>query len=293
MATGELHALFPEMRWKNTVNHIIYDSQQVVDMIYCGYDTILLDRSLNRNLTELKHIKRAVDKFNKERPIGRKKVKTSLLIKESCLYSCPFKKEHDEMGTDLGGDYFRTLSQHSCDNWRKGQDFHNLPRSGVDLIIQGKESFEKIAKLVDIFKFSGRLGQIPLTEEQSKVSSYLWNYLLVVSDPKVSKFNGDLDMKGEDAVFSYTLKNIVDCDAVPIHSWDITWSTGMSHLPEMTRDIYNARAEKLDNFWLTKEGNKLEKVLFVCKSQCWDCHKCEDAFGQPHVDSALILKAKK
>ncbi len=50
MRDGNLQRRFPEMRWKNTVNHIISDAQKVVDMIHCGYDTIQLDRSLNRNI---------------------------------------------------------------------------------------------------------------------------------------------------------------------------------------------------------------------------------------------------
>ena len=44
MRTGELQARCPDMRWKNTVNQIVADAQQLIDFAYLGYNTILLDR---------------------------------------------------------------------------------------------------------------------------------------------------------------------------------------------------------------------------------------------------------
>ena len=61
LRTGELQARCPDMRWKSTVNQIVSDAQQFIDYAYLGYNTINLDRSLNRNLRELKRIKRAQD----------------------------------------------------------------------------------------------------------------------------------------------------------------------------------------------------------------------------------------
>ena len=75
MRTGELQARCPDMRWKSTVNQICADAQQFIDFAYLGYNTILLDRSLNRNIKELRRIKRAQDYLNSLNP--KKKVLTS------------------------------------------------------------------------------------------------------------------------------------------------------------------------------------------------------------------------
>jgi collagenase-like PrtC family protease len=63
--SGILHDKFPDMRWKNTVNHRVANAQQVLDYIFLGYDTIVLDRSLCRNLNELKKIRKAVEPLAK------------------------------------------------------------------------------------------------------------------------------------------------------------------------------------------------------------------------------------
>ena len=83
MRTKKLQHRCPKMKWKNTVNHIISDGQQVADTIGIGYDTILLDRSLNRNIKELRRINKFIQRRN-GRPI-----RTSLLVSEGCLYRCP------------------------------------------------------------------------------------------------------------------------------------------------------------------------------------------------------------
>ena len=152
---GELHEIFPEMRWKNTVNNRVSDAQQVLDFVYCGYDTITLDRNICRNLDELKKIRKAVDYYNKTHKPA-KKVLLSLLTVEGCLYNCPFKREHDSMGEHIGGKYFKSTSQLTCNNWRYTFPYSRLPRNGIDLIVAEKEAFDEIAKLTDIFKFSGR-----------------------------------------------------------------------------------------------------------------------------------------
>ena len=72
MRTGELQTRCPDMRWKSTVNQIVADAQQLIDYAYLGYNTILLDRSLNRNIKELRRIKAAQDYLNSKNP--RKKL---------------------------------------------------------------------------------------------------------------------------------------------------------------------------------------------------------------------------
>lgn len=95
MKAGFLQDRFPEMKWKNTVNQQVSTAQQVLDYLYLGYNIIQLDRSLNRNMDELKRIKRVVENYKKKNP--ERHVTTSLLVYEDCLPSCPFKREHDDV----------------------------------------------------------------------------------------------------------------------------------------------------------------------------------------------------
>jgi hypothetical protein len=95
MRLGILQKCFPEMKWKNTVNHQVSSAQQVLDYIYLGYDIIQLDRSLNRNMDELKRIKEVVENYKSRN--SNNNVKTSMLVWENCLPSCPFKREHDDL----------------------------------------------------------------------------------------------------------------------------------------------------------------------------------------------------
>jgi hypothetical protein len=81
MRMGVLQERCPDMRWKSTVNQIVSDAQQFIDYAYLGYNTINLDRSLNRNVKELKRIKRAQDYLNSKNP--KKKVLTVLLVAEA------------------------------------------------------------------------------------------------------------------------------------------------------------------------------------------------------------------
>ena len=54
MKTGALQEAFPDMDWKNTVNHGISSTQEMIDFATLGYTTVQLDRDFNRNLNELK-----------------------------------------------------------------------------------------------------------------------------------------------------------------------------------------------------------------------------------------------
>ena len=155
MRTGWLQERCPDMRWKSTVNQICADAQQFIDMAYLGYNTINLDRSLNRNLKELKRIKRAQDYLNSKNP--KKKLLTVLLVAEACIYHCPFKKEHDSVGEIISTDYFKGPADLSCNGWRALPGFADTPRSGVNIVASDNTTLEEFSNLVDVFKFSGRL----------------------------------------------------------------------------------------------------------------------------------------
>lgn len=151
--TGILQKEFPLMKFKNTVNHKVSNTQDFINFANLGYDYIQLDRSLVRNLDELKKIKKANQKYGK---------KLYLLASEYCMYNCPFKQEHDNINQEIlsAHAYFVGESKRShisCDNWRFGK-VASLPRSGVDLIPKDKSALDEYLSLVDVLKFSGRLA---------------------------------------------------------------------------------------------------------------------------------------
>ena len=61
MRSGLLQQCFPEMTWKNTVNQLVDNAQKVIDHLAIGYNFIQLDRSLNRNMAELRNVRKCVD----------------------------------------------------------------------------------------------------------------------------------------------------------------------------------------------------------------------------------------
>jgi hypothetical protein len=278
-----LHDKFPEMRWKNTVNHRVADAQQVMNYIFCGYDTILLDRSINRNLKELKKIRKAVDYYNKKHKPA-KKIITSLLVKEGCLYSCPFKKEHDSMGEYIGGLYFDKLSKLTCDNWRFTESYGCLPRNAIDLVVAGKETFNEFAELNDIFKLSGRFSQFNFSPGDVGRKKSCWLF----ETQNKSRF--DYSQGGaRETIYSNSLSDVIDDNIMPLQSWVLGWVD-----PDLVGDDYKNKLEILEempDFWKTDKGKRLEKILKNCRSQCWECHECEKAFETPQFDSALEIRA--
>lgn len=277
--SGELHEIFPEMRWKNTVNNRVADAQQVLDYAFCGYDTILLDRSLCRNLNELKKIKKAVDYYNKKYKPA-KKVLTSLLVVEGCLYSCPFKREHDSMGEYIGGQYFKSTSKLTCNNWRYTFPYSRLPRNGIDLIVSDKDTFAEIAKLTDIFKFSGRYTSFKFQPGDVGDRKACWNF----STTLIDKFNNTLN----EVVYSDNITDAINDNILPLHSWRFTYGD-----PNAEGNYYKNKLSMLNsmpNFWRTVNGKRLVKILENCRSQCWECHECEKIINTPHFDSALQLR---
>ena len=117
MGSGHLQQNFPEMQWKNTVNHIVSNVQQLIDLISIGYTMIQLDRSLNRHMSELRRCSKEA---------RNRGIKTILLASEGCMPHCPFKQEHDVVqpwiGSTMGKSYFDTLGNISCNNWRYKKD---------------------------------------------------------------------------------------------------------------------------------------------------------------------------
>lgn len=276
MRLGWLQNRCPEMRWKSTVNQIVADAQQLIDYAYLGYNTILLDRSLNRNLKELKRIRRAQEYLNSKNP--KKKLLTSLLVAEACIYHCPFKKEHDSVGEVISTDYFSGPANLSCNAWRSVPEFAQSPRSGINLVASSSKMFKQFAELTDIFKYSGRLTHPAHTAAEANNMKAAWYY----APP--NKFKQAVTFAG-DTVFCDDFNEIVDNDLGPIHDWIPGWID-----MRYTKNDWRNNYKPYTGVWSTEQGQKLEKLLTNCRSQCWDCHECERTFGFQDIDSALQLR---
>lgn len=273
---GWLQQRCPDMRWKSTVNQIVADAQQFIDYAYLGYNSINLDRSLNRNLRELKRIKRAQDHLNAMNP--QKPVKTILLVAEACIYNCPFKKEHDSVGEVIGTDYFRGPADLSCNGWRQHQQFAELPRSGVNIVAAQSETYTDFGNLVDVFKYSGRLTSAMFKAEDVQHMKAVWYY----NDD--SKFKQSISVAGQ-TIYANDFQEIVDNNLGPIHNWIPGWID-----TRYTKDDWRTTWRGYNGIWSTDGGKRLEKILRTCRNQCWDCHECERTFGFQDVDSALQLR---
>jgi len=276
MRLGWLQDRCPDMRWKSTVNQIVADAQQFIDYAYLGYNTINLDRSLNRNLKELKRIKRAQDYLNSKNPA--KKLLTVLLAFESCIYHCPFKKEHDSVGEVISTNYFKDYADLSCNAWRNAPGFSNSPRSGVNIVANDADTYNQFADLVDIFKYSGRLTTPSIMPSEAKYMRAAWYY----SPPE--KFRQSTSAVGE-TVYANDFNEIVENNLGPIHEWIPGWID-----TRYTKEDWRTTYKPYTGIWSTDPGKKLEKLLLNCRSQCWDCHECERTFGFQDIDSALQLR---
>lgn len=262
MRTGFLQKQFPEMKWKNTVNQQVSTAQQVLDYLHLGYNVIQLDRSLNRNMDELKTIKDVVENYKNKYP--EKHVKTSLLVAEDCLPLCPFKREHDDLQiyhTKI--DYWYShLGALTCSRWKRTPAKAWVPRFGTNCCWATVDTFKEYAELVDIFKHSGRLRSVP---------------------QGLGNMQGGWLFGDRAAVRSFS--EIIENKLEPVHFW--LFRTGI--FPPPTTNIKDIKEDLKDNFWMTDEGKRLEQRVKNCKNQCYKCHLCERTFRLPDFDSLIEL----
>ena len=287
MRIGALQSAFPDMDWKNTVNHRVTSTQSFIDYTALGYTTVQLDRDLNRNLAELKRVKVEADRLN---------VRTCLLIKELCMPECPFKTEHDCWQSskellDTGKNYWETVD-FTCNRWRPAGKMHNIdglkipdteetnefgvvnPRVGTNMMIHTKKDWEEFAGAVDIFKISGRL-----TTPHSNLNKKFVYALEMKKIPVVNK------KVWSNLFLVDSFKTVYDNDLAPFHMWFSIFSI-IKDYPAIT-DINDIKNGLKNHFWNKKQAALLQKVLMNCKNQCYKCHKCDDLFGTGKIDSVL------
>ena len=269
MRTGALQEAFPEMNWKNTVNHLVKSTQEVYDYAALGYTTILLDRSLNRDIDLLKEIRQETKKL---------KVETSLLASESCMPSCPFKQEHDLWQAPLQqseSNYWQTFPT-TCSHWRTPYT-EQLPRLGVNISMATKEIVDDFFENVDIFKFSGRLGQSQAIDPDGRMC---W--------VGMEKGNRKIDLESGKLIdtfeYSDSFQEVYDKGLSPylVDRWSPQGWTNLEQTQQHS-------VEDITSIWNTKKGQGLSKILSKCKNRCWDCHACEKVFGVEPFNSTLSL----
>ncbi len=263
MRAGFLQKRFPEMRWKNTVNQQVSNAQQVIDYIHLGYNIIQLDRSLNRNMDELKRIKEVIENYKNKNP--EKYIKTCMLVWESCMPSCPYKRVHDDLQIyhKKINYYDSPLGEVSCMRWKNIFSKPIIPRLGNDCFWSSVDTFKEYAELVDIFKYSGRLTSIPQSFSNLQPGWIIGGCAAVRS-------------------FSEIIENRLE----PVYQWipkigiDPSW---------FDIDMEKIRKDLQDNIWTTGEGRRLEQRVKNCKNQCYSCHLCEKVFNIPEFDSLIEL----
>ena len=270
MGTGILQKNFPEMNWKNTVNHIVGNCQQMVDLHVLGYNYIQLDRQLNRNMSNL----RRMSKLARNRGI-----KTFLLASEGCMPFCPFKEEHDMVqpwiGSNQGKSYFGTLNSISCNKWRFPDRWGQPPRIGTSCVWDTNERFDKYNELVDVFKFSGRLIKMMGVVPESKA---VWSYVDKEKDVIfVGKCFEDVYDNGQGFLSNWDGLGYVTLDPSQEHDYFL----GNPGVGERCKAYFDS----IEHPYKTEAGIKMCKALPNCKNQCYDCHLCEDAYGYNHFDS--------
>lgn len=284
MVTGRLQKEFPEMHWKNTVNHLVDNAQSVLDYYNLGYDTILLDRSLNRNLNELKKIKKLQTRYNNA-------FKTSLLVTESCLPSCPFKTEHDSFGSRFGQNlYWSSLGNLSCTKWRSGE-WSQLPRVGTDLIYNDESDFNDFADLVDVFKYTGRVGNLEEVEGNIDDYKFVWGVTTTSSSLFVYCGNNYENHNEDNFMSADCHGDILKQQLTPLNNWTSAKIVKKNFDSKTTWK--NKERVFSENIWNTKKGHSLIKVLKTCENQCWDCHACEKVFNTQPIDSIVSINRNK
>ncbi|PPD59196.1 hypothetical protein [Dehalogenimonas etheniformans] len=261
MRSGVLHKRFPEMKWKNTVNQQVSTAQQVLDYLYLGYNVVQLDRSLNRNMDELKRIREAVDEYKERYP--EKHVKTCMLVWEDCMPSCPFKREHDDLQMHLRKINYELnpWSQLTCKTWRDVLGDNTIPRFGTNCYWSSVDTFNEYAELVDIFKYSGRLSPIIPQGNGTLKAGWLFS----------------------NRVAADSFSTIIENKFEPLYLW--IFGTGI--FSQLVTDPEIIQSGLSNNFWMTDQGKKLERVLMNCKNQCHRCHLCEKTFGIDDIQSIL------
>jgi len=259
MREGILQEKFPEMRWKNTVNHQIKSTQEAIDYKALGYNTLLLDRSLNRDIKELNNV------YKQQKSGYLRNIETSLLISEACMPSCTFKHEHDSWNSrvtfnKLGG--YSNLYKGTCYFWKQLE----IPRFTTNIELYNVKDYEEYN--VDVFKISGR--KTPRLEVP---------------------FEGLVLQVNNKNLIIDSIHTLLDNNIPYISEW-LTKGFNNYLVPEYSTisEIEDIKTILNEEYYLPPNYPKLVKVLQNCKNQCYDCHACERVFNYEDLETVLHVK---
>jgi|TARA_B100000959_G_scaffold253422_1_gene284273 hypothetical protein len=307
MRIGELQSAFPDMNWKNTVNHRITATQSFVDYVKLGYTTVQLDRDFNRNLPELKRVKKEADRLG---------VRTCLLVREGCMPECPFKMEHDcwQSGALKDADVNKKgLPKHfnywgkvnfTCSQWRKSEDLLDLaevspsrsPRLGTDVTVHDKNDWDDFAMNCDIFKISGRLTTRPPHLQDDIEKKFIYGLEIFNKEGAASAVppGGEMVIQSHSittarqALVVDSFKEIYENNLTPVHKW-LEGHALPKNKPVIT-NIDSIKQSLQNHFWNKPKAITLQKLLKSCRNQCYKCHKCDELFNKnKELESILDL----
>ena len=172
---GAIQETFPDMFIKNTVLRRVKTAQEFWYAAEAGFHLINIDRILLRDRKSLEDVKKAQEKFAKQR--GRY-VYTAILANEHCLGKCPVMDEHHFFNNCLGSGapgtkvpYFKQKVGQSCP---RGNPKAPHPTFVFKMcnIPYFRKDFEDLLKLVDVIKMHGRNDPHLLKESAEFIDNY-------------------------------------------------------------------------------------------------------------------------
>lgn len=172
---GRIQETFPEMFIKNTVLRRIRTAQEFWYAAEAGFHLINIDRILLRDRKSLEEIKKAQEKFAKQKGLY---VYTAILANEHCLGRCPVMDEHHFFNNCLGSGapgtnlpYFRQKVGKNCPRGNPKAPNPNFIFKMCNIPYFRKD-IEELLGLVDVIKMHGRNDPNLINESMSFVDNY-------------------------------------------------------------------------------------------------------------------------
>ena len=173
MKFGLLRKAFPDLIIKNTVLRNVRSGQDFWNYAEAGFDYVNVDRVLLRDLSRLKEIKAAQQKFFEK---TGKSVKTSLLTFEGCLGNCPLWDEHyqhtmthPDINSIQNNEIFDIPKKYSCKKTGPNE-YTTFNTVGLGVF---KEDIDELCGYFDIVKIGGRKSFLSIFEELRYVSDII------------------------------------------------------------------------------------------------------------------------
>lgn len=170
-----LRNYMPDIKLEASINCLYDTIQKVVQALdIFGYDEIVLDRSFNTRLDDIKELS----------CMYRPRIKFKLLVNEGCLPNCPFKVDHDNLTasyTCYTKEYAAYLSKinpipgnpiHDLNyNYGCGSVFKEFPEKVLQSPIILPSMVDNYVDYIDYIKIAGRT--LPTEAIKSRLEDYI------------------------------------------------------------------------------------------------------------------------